>query len=65
MGALGLRFESCRPDQTKKYFPAFLFFMGKSTALKTLANELSIFIEKLVQIYNSPLIGIILFNGGK
>ena len=47
LGALGRRFESCRPDQSETGFPACLFLMGNNSVGKTWAKELSVLVEKL------------------
>ena len=51
LGALGRRFESCRPDQSETGFPACLFLMGNNAARKTHAKELSFLVEKLDVAY--------------
>ncbi len=53
MGALGRRFESCRPDQSEQGFPALAFLMGNNSVGKTWAKELSGLVEKLDVAYRS------------
>ncbi len=53
MGALGRRFESCRPDQFRTAFPGSPFLMGKNSVGKTWAKELSALVEKLDLAYRS------------
>ena len=53
MGALGHRFESCRPDQYRTAFPGGPFLMGNNAARKTHAKELSFLVKKLDVAYRS------------
>ena len=53
MGALGRRFESCRPDQFRTAFPGSPFLMGKNSVGKTWAKELSDLVKKLDRAYRS------------
>ena len=53
LGALGRRFESCRPDQSETGFPACFFLMENNSVGKTWAKELSGLVEKLDMDYRS------------
>ena len=51
MGALGRRFESCRPDQYQQRFPAVAFLMREISSRKNPAKLLSGLVKKLDRAY--------------
>jgi len=53
LGALGRRFESCRPDQLEQGFPALAFLTANKASRKSHAKELSALIKKLDRAYRS------------
>ena len=53
LGALGRRFESCRPDQYRTALPGSPFLMGKNGSRKIHAKELSGLVKKLDMAYRS------------
>ncbi len=51
LGALGRRFESCRPDQFRTAFPGGPFLMGEISSRKNPAKVLSGLVKKLDVAY--------------